>query len=620
MAAPQVIPGQISRKELNILDAALQKCRGAFIYVALFSLAMNLLLLMLPIFTLQVLDRVISSGSMDTLIMLSIVAAGCFAGLGLFQAVRSLTLVRLGEWLDRELGPKLLDISLSAAVLRPGASGSQNLRDLTVVRGFLTGPAITAIFDAPWSIIFIFVVFMIHPAPGFLSLFGGIMLIGLAILNEASVRGALGEANEKMVQSMTEVELAARNAEAVEAMGMMPAFLRRWSEKNSEVMSLQATASNRSALISSVTKGLRMILQIAVVSVGAYLVLQNSLTVGGIIACSILTGRALAPFEAAIGTWGAVTSFRKSYHRLKQVIDSVPQRPESIELPKPQGIIQVDKLIYATPGSNKPIVKGVTFSMAAGDSLGVVGPSAAGKSTLVKLLVGVWRPSSGVVRLDGADVYKWDREDFGKHVGYLPQDVELFAGTVRDNIARMQTNVPDEAIIAAAKMAEVHDMILHLPNGYETEIGVGGASLSAGQRQRIALARAFFGDPRFLVLDEPNASLDETGEAALVRALANAKAKKITTIVVTHRPALLNHVSHIMVLRDGLIADFGPTKEMLTKFSERTKQALANAQQQKAQQQAALAQQQAEAQGDEKAPETKTTAPTPQAATGGEGT
>ena len=556
----------LKKVEKNILEQAIETSKNAFIYTLIFSFVCNLLMLMLPIYTLQVLDRVVSSGSIETLVMLSLVALAVFACLGLLQTVRSFVFIKIGEWVEHRLAPEFLRHSISSSAVANVSAGSQSLRDLSTVKGFITGPGINTLFDLPWSIIYIAVIYLIHPLNGFIALSGSLVLFAIAIFNEYATKEPLDEANERSIKTMNQVDLATRNAEVIEAMGMMKPIVASWHRLNDEMVKLQSLASNRAAIINGISKTIRLVLQIAIVGVGGYLVLQNELTVGSIIACSILTGRALAPFEAAITIWKSVISARKSYRRLQLSLEKPLGVRGETSLPVPQGKVDVEKVIFSPMGSMKPVLKGISFGIEAGEVLGVMGPSAAGKTTLAKLLVGVWKPNSGSVRIDAADVYIWNREDFGRHVGYLPQDVELFNGTIKENIARMNPEASDEEVVAAAQMANAHEMILKLPNGYDTEIGVGGALLSAGQRQRVGLARAFFGTPRFIVLDEPNANLDREGEVALAKAIANAKAQKMTVIVITHRPALLSAVDKILILQDGMVSAFGPQQEVLQKI------------------------------------------------------
>lgn len=549
----------------NILTESLLSCKKAFYYVFLFSFATNILMMALPIYSLQVMDRVLSTARTETLLMLSVFVIGAFIAYGLIQVARSMTLIRISEWLDAKLAPIFLQQAVSLSSLSNNVFGSQSLRDLTNVRQFFTGAAINALFDAPWAMLYIIVLYFMHPIAGMIATFGGIFLLLLAILNEYATKQPLNDANEFSVKGLAQVDIAARNAEAVEAMGMMRGVMQRWQIINNQAIEHQALASHRATIISTFSKFFRLIIQVIVMGVGTYLTLINQLSVGGIIAGSILVGKALAPFETAIETWKQVVLARKSYSRLTKMIEASPRRTETISLPKPQGAIQVEKLVFAPPGSQRPTIKGISFELDPGDILGIIGPSAAGKSTLAKLMVGVWKPSSGVVRLDGADVFTWNRQEFGDHVGYLPQDVELFNGNIKENIARMEMEPKDETIITAAQLASVHDLILHLPDGYETQIGNSGSNLSAGQRQRVGLARAFYGDPKFLVLDEPNANLDEQGERALLVALHNAKARAITTVVISHRPSLLQGVDKVLVLNEGMIAAFGPRDEILQK-------------------------------------------------------
>ncbi len=554
------------KKGSDTLRHVLQTSRKAFWYVLLFSAAANLLMLVMPIYSLQVLDRVATSRSIETLMMLSILAVFLLVVYGALQALRSMILIRLGTWFDEQLGTKFLAASIATSAVAPNASGAQNLRDLNQLKQFLTGPGLSALFDAPWSLIFLIVIFMIHPWPFTITLLGGLLLLLAAYLNEKAVKSSLSKANEENIIAMNHVDRAARNAEVVEAMGMMNAIAAKWQVMNQAVVAGQTQASLRSSIITATARSVRMVQQVAIMGMGAYLVVKSEMTFGGVIACSIMAGRALAPFEAAMGAWSSISTARQSHGRLMRSLDEAPLREESISLPEPRGLIEVEKLMYAPPGQKLPVLKGVSFNLAPGDILGVIGPSAAGKSTLAKLMVGVWRAQNGAVRLDGADVYNWKRSEFGKHIGYLPQSVELFDGTVRENIARMQTDVSDDTVIQAAQVAGAHDLILRLPNGYETEIGVGGSNLSAGQRQRIGLARAFYGNPKFMVLDEPNSNLDEQGEAALQQALRNAKALNITTVVIAHRPTVLGAVDKILMLRDGVVADFGTAKDVLQKY------------------------------------------------------
>lgn len=559
----------------TLLDDAIHKCKKAFIVTFFFAFGVNILMLSTSLYSLQVYDRVISSASMETLVMLSLVTMGVYVALSMLQVARSFTLIRIGEWLDRSLAPQFFANSVASSAVRPSLGGSQTLRDLNQVRGFLTSAGINALFDAPWAFIFVIVLFAIHASVGYLALFGAVVLLGFAVLNAYATDETLNQANQQSMKSLNQAEIATRNAESIEAMGMMSAVVKNWHSMNGKAIELQSLASNRNGIISSVSKFVRLILQMAVTGLGAYYTINSEMTMGGIIASSMLIGRALAPVESAIEVWKSITSAHKAYQRLQVALITLPARHVSMALPTPTGKLSVENVFYAPPAVTpqatvKYTLRGVNFALEAGESLAIIGPSAAGKSSLARLLAGVWKPLSGVVRLDNADVYTWNRDDFGQYVGYLPQGVELFNGTVKDNIARLQDDANPEDIVRAAQFAGVHDLILRLPNGYETDIGVGGSALSAGQRQRIGLARAFFGNPKLMILDEPNANLDDMGEMALVTALKNAKAQGITTILISHRPAILSSVDKVLVLQEGAIAAFGPRNEVMAKFSRPT--------------------------------------------------
>ncbi len=547
------------------LQEVVAACGKTFIAVAAFGLCINLLMLTAPLFMLQVFDRVITSRNTDTLVMLMIVAVVALLTLALLEAVRSFTLVRISNWLDRRLGGITLSGSIVATINSGKDPSVQALRDLTTFRTFLSGPSIFPIMDAPFAPIFLAVMFMLHPILGVIALIGAIVLFSLAVVNELATRQLLMQAGGRSIAAMNQAEAAARNADVIEAMGMMPQLIKRWHAGNAEALSLQAQASDRSGLVSSITKFLRMCLQIAVMSAGAWLVIKGEMTPGSMIAGSIIMGRALAPVEQAIGTWKSLLSARAAYGRLKAHLNATPARGEAMPLPAPEGKVEVEGVAYVHGQASDPIFKGVSFALKPGETLGLIGPTAAGKTTLAKLLVGNFVPRAGTVRLDAMDVFAWQADDRGKHIGYLPQDVELFSGTIKDNIARMGQGDP-EAVVTAAKRAGVHEMVLRMENGYDTEIGTGGTALSGGQRQRIALARALFGEPRFLVFDEPNANLDSAGEEALLNAIKTLKEERRTVVIIAHRPNLLLHVDKVLILRGGGVAAFGPRDEVLEKL------------------------------------------------------
>lgn len=549
----------------NILDKALYDCRAALFYVFIFSMAANALIVALPIYSLQVLDRVLGSQSYSTLIMLTIITLAIFVFFGLVQAARSFAMIRIGDWLDEKLAPQFLQSSIAISASKIGFVGNQMLRDLNNLRNFLTSAGLNAIFDAPWSIIFIIILYIIHPVFGIAILLGGLLLLLTAYLSELAVKEPLNQANDFAIKSLNLADNSARNAETVEAMGMMQNVTKKWNSTNKLFMELQSLASSRAGVIASITKFIRLTLQILVTCIGAVLVLQHQITAGSMIAASILAGKALSPFETAIDSIKSMINTQKAYGRIKEALKITPDRRSGMSLPAPKGEIKVENLVYGIPGQ-PAIIKGMNFVIQPGEVVGIIGPSGAGKSTLARLLVGVWKANSGIVRLDGADLYKWNRDEVGKYIGYLPQTVELFSGTVKENIARLAEDIDPEQVVLAAQIAGAHDMILRLQNGYETDIGMNGGNLSGGQKQRIGLARAFYGTPKLLILDEPNSNLDQDGELALVAAVQKAKQNGSTTIVITHRPSILNYVDKIMAVNEGLIIAYGEKNEMLKKF------------------------------------------------------
>jgi PrtD family type I secretion system ABC transporter len=556
-------------EKLLSLQKALNACKKALYYSLLFSFISNLMMLAIPIYSLQVLDRVISSASLETLLMLTLVAFLALTCLSLIQAVRSFIMIKLGGWLDKKLSPVLFAHGIANSAYKRSISAGQHLQDLASIKNFITGQAMSSLLDAPWSLIFIAFLFFIHPAIGLISILGGVVLFVIAILNEISTKPSIESAGEHSIKSSSYADTAARNAEAIEAMGMLENVTKIWQESNTKSSILQEHASRKSAIYSSITRFIRLAVQVAVTGTGAYYVLQTQMSVGAMIAAGILVGRALAPFETAIGSWKGFISARKSLKRLSESLDKSPVRNSSIELPEPKGDISVENVYFAPMGIKKPTISAVNFKLNAGEVLAIIGPSAAGKSTIAKLLTGVWQPGSGNVRLDGADVYSWRRDNFGKYVGYLPQDVELFAGTVKENISRMDSDANDADVVAAAKLANVHELILRLPNDYETQIGNDGMTLSAGQRQRIGLARAYYGNPKLVVLDEPNSSLDNEGDNALLKAIQAGKSQKVTTVIVSHRPAVLQVVDKVLLMSEGKVADFGDRDTVINNMREK---------------------------------------------------
>jgi PrtD family type I secretion system ABC transporter len=548
------------------LSKALASMRGAFTATVVFSFFINLLMFVAPLYMLQVYDRVLGSRNETTLVMLTIIAGGMLFVFGCLELVRSRVLVRIGCRLDRILNTQVFSSVFEQSVKQPSGSHSQALRDLDSLREFMTGSGLIAFCDAPWVPLFIAVVFLFHPLLGLVALVGAVIIFLLALANEVFTRKPLSEASKANVGANTFVTTSLRNAEAVQAMGMLPGVMSRWSRRHQDVIGLQARASDRAGLILSTSKAIRMFLQVAILGTGAYLALQKEITPGTMIAASIIMGRALAPVEAAVGQWRGFVNARTAYQRLNALLAESSDASEHMPLPAPRGDLSAERVVVAPPGSRTPVLKGVSFELPAGEAMGVIGPSGAGKSTLARALVGVWPAANGAVRLDGADLHDWDKEELGPYIGYLPQDVELFDGTVAENIARFR-DVDSEAVVRAAQMAGVQDMILRLPDGYDTKIGAGGQALSGGQRQRVALARALYGDVRLVLLDEPNANLDTEGEKALTEAIAKLRSEGRTVVIITHRPRLLSGVDKVLAMDGGQVKAFGPRQEVLARYT-----------------------------------------------------
>ncbi len=558
------------------LTAALWSLRRTFFITGGFSFVINMLLLVPAIYMLQIFDRVLASRNTSTLLMLTLLILGLYALMGGLEWVRSRLLVRAGSMLDAQMNARVFTAAFEANLRRAGGNAGQALNDLTNVRQFITGNGLFAFFDAPWFPVYLAVIFLIHPMLGLLSVAGAVLLVALTLANEWTTKGPLTQANTAAIQSSNYATNNLRNAEVIEAMGMLANLRRRWYEKYRNVIALQGVASDRAGAITAITKFVRISLQSLVLGLGALLVIQGYITPGGMIVASILMGRALAPVELLIGVWKQFISSRSAYERLERLLKEFPAREQGMALPPPRGHLTVENVMTAAPGTQVAILKGVSFTLEPGEVLGVIGPSAAGKSTLARLLVGVWPALAGKVRLDGADVYSWDKQLLGAYIGYLPQDVELFEGTIAENIARFG-EIDSGQVIEAARQAGMHEMILHFPKGYDTPIGTGGSFLSGGQRQRIALARALYGKPPFIVLDEPNSNLDDAGEAALVQAVLAQKAAGRTLIVITHRTSILSTVDKLLLLRDGVVQAFGPRQQVLEALARAVQGAAAGA-------------------------------------------
>jgi len=545
---------------------ALATCKGAVIATAVFSLCGNLLLFVAPLYMLQVYDRVLASRSGSTLLMLTLIAAFLLGILGLIEMLRSRVLVRAGARLDMMLANRAFAGVFEASLRTPGGGNAQVLRDLDTVRDFATGPALLVFCDAPWAPLFIGLAFVLHPMIGAVTLGGGIVIFLLAMANERVTRASLRQASTVSMGASSFADASLRNAEVLHAMGMLPGIAKRWLVRHETALALQASAADRAGLLLAISKFVRMFLQSAILGLGAWLAIEDQVTGGAIIAGSILMGRALAPIEMLVGHWKGFIAARAAYERLDTVLAEATNSGDKMRLPRPEGAVAVDRLIMVPPGSHSAVLKGVSFALAPGEVLGVVGPSAAGKSTLSRALIGVWPANAGTVRLDGADLSAWDRADIGPALGYLPQDVELFDGSVAENIARFG-DIDPAKVVEAAQLAGVHQIILGLADGYDTRIGDGGCRLSGGQRQRIALARALYGDPALVVLDEPNSNLDTAGEQALVEAVIGLKRRGATTVVVTHRLSILSGVDKILVLNNGEVEAFGSRDEVMARMA-----------------------------------------------------
>lgn len=547
------------------LGRAIDKCRSYFWIVFLFSIVTNLLMLSFPIYMLQIYDRVLTTSHTDTLLMLTVIVGGALLLMACIDGLRTAMTLRIGGWLVDQLGPVYLASGVRSRLTGSGAAAP--ITDLTVIRNFVTTQGLTFFCDSPWVPIFVTIIWLIHPNLGMLAAGAAVILFLMSLLNDAATRGLIKSATDVNMSAMRDADATLRNAEAVSSMGMLPALVDRWRLHNTSVLGYLRQSGERSGVIVSLTKFVRMFAQVGILGLGALLVIRGELTAGAMIACSILLGRALAPVEMAMGAWKNFTQARFAYGRLKSQLEDFPTPKERTQLPAPKGHLVVDRLSFELNGH--PILRNISFEIEPGDAVAIIGPSAAGKTTLCRFLVGLAAPAEGEVRLDDSLIQHWDPRDLGPHIGYLPQSVELFIGTVKENIARMGVG-DDQAVIDAAKLAFAHDMIQRLPEGYETMIGDGSIGLSGGQRQRIGLARAVFGDPKLIVLDEPNANLDQAGESALAAALAELKSRGAAIIMVGHRPSTLSEATKVLLLKDGRVQAFGPRDAVLAKLRDRT--------------------------------------------------
>ncbi|WP_234971056.1 type I secretion system permease/ATPase [Lampropedia hyalina] len=544
---------------------ALLTYKRSFVHIGVFSGVINILMLAPALYMLQVYDRVLASGNEMTLLMLTVILLGMYALMGALEWVRSLVVLRLGTGFDRKLAPRIYDATFSANLKTGKLNAAQPLDDLQQLRQFATGQSLFALFDAPWFPVYVLVMFYFHPALGWFALGGTVVLMGVAWLNERVSRPHLKKAGELAINSRRDAGANLRNAEVIAGMGMLANLRRRWAEQHLGYVREQNLASARMAKIQGWNKALRMAVQSLALGLGAWLVLENQMTAGMMIAGSILLGRALAPIDQIMGASRQWTQVKEAERRLSQLLGDFPPLAKGMDFPRPAGNLAVEQLLAAPPSQTQPVLHGINFKLNAGEALVVIGPSGAGKTTLARCLVNAWPPLRGKVRLDSAPLDQWRPEALGALVGYLPQDVQLFAGTVAENIARFG-EVDEAKVIAAAQMAGVHELILQLPEGYQTRLGENGMGLSGGQRQRVGLARALYGEPCLVVLDEPNANLDEAGDAMLAEAIGRMKTAGITLVLITHKPNILKQADKLLILHAGAQADFGPMTEVMQRM------------------------------------------------------
>jgi len=551
----------------NNLRAALKACKSSFLSVGFFSFFVNALMLVPTFYMIQVSGRVIPSSSTSTLLMLTLILTVLVVTMGSLEWVRSRIMVRISNRLDVMLSRDVYRASFKRALNSGGSDATaQSLNDLTSLRQFFTGPGLFAFFDAPWFPIYTIVMFLFHPWFGFMTLACGAVLTVLAVVNHKVTGQELANANKENVASNVITTKTLRNAEVIESMGMLETLMNRWARRQRKIMLLQSEASDKGGIVTSTSKTFRTWSQSMMLAIGAYLVITHEINPGLLMAGSLLLGRALSPIDQMIGSWKGFVAAKVQYERLSKVMDDLNKEPERMPLPAPEGHIQVENLVVAPPGAKAAVIRNISFVVPAGSIVGIVGPSAAGKSTLVRALMGIWPPQHGVVRLDGADIASWDKQALGPYVGYLPQDIELFEGSISDNIARFD-KVDPQKVVHAAQMAGVHEMILMLPDGYDTVIGSDGINLSGGQRQRIGLARALYGNPRLIVLDEPNSNLDDVGERALGVALQKLKETGATVFIVSHRPNILSRLDRVLVMAGGTVSMYGERDRVIAELA-----------------------------------------------------
>jgi PrtD family type I secretion system ABC transporter len=544
----------------------LRASRGALLFAALFSAAINLLMMVPPLYMVQLYDRVLNSRSESTLVALTIITLGAFLAMGILEIVRSRILVRISARLDDALTPRVFETVFRNHVITVGGQRTQPLSDVAVVRSFVAGPGLFGFFDLPWAPIFLALLFLMHPLLGTISLVGGIILVLLAIATEWTSRKRLADATRHNVAASAFAETSLRNGDAMTAMGMLGAVQRRWMKRHRQALALQSNASDWAGILSNATKVVRIALQSLMLGAGALLAIEGKISPGLMIAASIIGSKSLAPIEAMIGNWSGLIAARQAWERLENLLRTAPDEPSRMTLPPPKGRLEVAGLVAAPPGASTPVLRGITFDLQPGEALGILGTSGSGKSTLARVITGVWPAAGGTVRIDGAELSQWPREALGPYIGYLPQDVDLFDGTVAENIARLG-EVDADAVVAAAQQAGIHELVLSLPQGYDTMIGESGNKLSGGQRQRVGIARALYRMPALCVFDEPNSNLDDAGEAQLIQVLLHLKKMRRTAIIIAHKPSILHHVDKILIMQAGQVAFLGPRAEAFARFA-----------------------------------------------------
>lgn len=552
----------MKKQDENEVKKVIFLLKKSFYFAGFISLFINLLMLVPPLYMLQLYDRVLASRSQETLLMLTLIVIVMFAVMGTLEFVRSRILIRVGNAIDAKMSARLFNAMFALANRYPGKSTAQPLGDLTQIRQFLTGTPLFAFFDTPWMPIYIGFMFLFHPLFGWFAIFAAIVALSLTLINEKRTKAGLEASNRHYQSSQSFIQSSLRNSEIIEAMGMHANVRRRWYGRYISFLNEQSQASDEAGLWSNASKTTRMLMQSMILGIGGYLAIIGEVTPGMMIAGSIIMGRALAPIDLMTSTWKQFSTARIAYDRLGKLLAEFPEAVSPTPLPAPQGFIDLEGIIVVPPGAKSPSLRGVSMSIKAGETVGVIGPSAAGKSSLARAMLGVWPCVNGKVRIDGAEIGHYDRAVLGSHIGYLPQDVELFDGTISENIARYEDPKP-EMVVEAAQVAGVHEMILQLPNGYDTPIGPGGIALSGGQRQRIGLARAIYCYPKIVVLDEPNSNLDDVGERALVGVILELKKRGTTVVLITHRPSILGITDKIAFMREGQLHLYGARDEVL---------------------------------------------------------